>query len=125
MTRKESVTSITSESEDGAKDGTNEMCENKENSFTHNFVQPLDDIIALTQKIFDNKRQIKSAQMNQINNCINEMKNRVINTVLPLVNPQITNLTSVSTQLIEPKQIDTFQEHSHSDGPLNSKPLFS
>jgi hypothetical protein len=62
------------------------------------FTKPLDDILAITQKIHQSKRQTSSENLMNISAKVNEMKNRIINVLLPLVSQVAMSKVSVDTQ---------------------------
>ena len=68
----------------GSQGSTNASLEKTEEPFA-DFTRPLDSILDLTQKIHRSKRQTSSDNMLEISRHVSEMKNKIINTVLPLL----------------------------------------
>jgi len=50
-----------------------------------NITDDLDQILSITQTIFNNKRQIKTQDMQKIQTHIHEAKNKIINSITPLI----------------------------------------
>ena len=76
------------------------------------FTGPLDAILNLTQTIHQSKRQTSSANMLEISGHVSEMKNRIINTILPLLaqsmkseTAEITSHNTCKRQLETPSSV--------------------